>query len=259
MFSLSFDLKCQPLAAHSKVIYIMTAHRNDFKDNVAVVRAVAVDFVDRYPSKANSAKRAVVYNAVGKRALDVLLILLAFPVVVPVVAILAMFVATDGNNPFYRQKRIGRFGRVYSMWKLRSMVVDADKKLAAYLDENPAAKSEWEATQKLKNDPRITKVGRLIRKTSLDELPQLWNVFIGDMSLVGPRPMMVDQKSLYPGKDYYRLRPGITGSWQVSARNESTFAERAIFDSSYHSSLSLKTDVAILLKTVKVVVRATGH
>lgn len=237
----------------------MTAHRNDFSDNVAAVRAVPVDLVDRFAPTSKISKRSSFYAAFGKRALDLFLILLAVPVVVPVVLILAALVALDGNNPFYRQKRIGQFGRVYNMWKLRSMVVDADKKLAAYLEKNPAAKSEWDSTQKLKSDPRITKMGRIIRKTSLDELPQLWNVFVGDMSLVGPRPMMVDQKPLYPGKDYYQLRPGITGSWQVSARNESTFAERAIFDSSYLNNLSFKTDLGILAKTVHVVLKATGH
>ena len=139
------------------------------------------------------------------------------------------------------------------------MVVDADQKLEAYLASNPEANAEWRLNQKLKNDPRITKIGRLIRKTSLDELPQLWNVLIGNMSLVGPRPMMVCQKDLYPSQDYFEMSPGITGAWQVSARNESTFEERAIYDRKYLKDLSAKTDAKILVKTVGVVFKATGH
>ena len=112
-----------------------------------------------------------------------------------------------------------------------------------------------------KTGPRVisTKVGRLIRKTSLDELPQLWNVLTGDMSLVGPRPMMPAQAPLYPGQAYYRLRPGLTGYWQISSRNESSFAERAGFDSRYAAELSLRTDVRVLFSTVRVVLRGTGY
>ena len=128
---------------------------------------------------------------------------------------------------------------MFRLWKLRSMVVDADRKLEEYLCANPAARAEWDETQKLKDDPRITAAGRLIRKTSLDELPQLWNVLIGDMSLVGPRPMMPQQAELYPGRDYYRLRPGLTGLWQISDRNATSFAARAAYDAEYSRQMSL--------------------
>ena len=115
--------------------------------------------------------------------------------------------------------------------------------------------------QKLRNDPRITRLGHILRKASIDELPQLWNVLRGEMSLIGPRPMMVDQQALYPnpGAAYYRLRPGITGLWQVSDRNESSFVERATFDGSYYNDLSLKADLSIFVRTISVVMRATGH
>lgn len=145
------------------------------------------------------------------------------------------------------------------MWKLRSMVPNADAVLEDYLNSNPDARIEWDRTQKLKHDPRITTVGRLIRKTSIDELPQLLNVFKGEMALVGPRPMMLDQRVLYPGVAYYAMRPGITGFWQTSTRNESSFAERATYDASYFTAMSFKTDLQVLLKTVGVVVTGTGY
>ncbi|PIL21960.1 hypothetical protein P775_01855 [Puniceibacterium antarcticum] len=144
------------------------------------------------------------------------------------------------------------------MWKLRSMVHDADSQLEAHLAADPLARAEWDRSQKLRHDPRITRIGRLIRKTSLDELPQLWNVFSGDMSLVGPRPMMPEQRKMYPGTAYYELRPGITGLWQVSVRNESSFAERAVFDTDYLHRVSIKTDILVLLRTVRVVFHGTG-
>lgn len=199
------------------------------------------------------------YRSAGKRALDVLLTLLAAPVLVSVVLLLALLVMTDGGRPFYRQLRVGRNGRVFSMWKLRSMIPNADAALAAHLAADPAARAEWDRTQKLKRDPRITRIGRLIRASSLDELPQFLNVLRGDMSLVGPRPMMPDQVDLYPGRAYFALRPGITGPWQVSARNATSFADRARFDDTYHRTLSLGTDLRLLVATVGVVVKGTGY
>jgi lipopolysaccharide/colanic/teichoic acid biosynthesis glycosyltransferase len=194
-----------------------------------------------------------------KRVLDVLLVLAAAPVVLPVVLVLALLVKRDGGPAFYTQPRVGRGGRTYRIWKLRTMVPDADAQLASHLAADGAAQAEWDSTQKLKADPRITRLGRILRKSSLDELPQLWNVLKGDMSLVGPRPMMVCQQPLYPGHAYYRLRPGITGPWQVSARNESSFADRARFDAGYDRDLSFATDVRLLLATVAVVLHGTGH
>jgi lipopolysaccharide/colanic/teichoic acid biosynthesis glycosyltransferase len=196
---------------------------------------------------------------VGKRVVDIFLVLLAAPIIVIIVAMLAALVALDGGRPFYWQKRVGRHGRTYTMWKLRSMDVNADARLEAHLSINPDARAEWNSTQKLRADPRITEFGRFLRKSSLDELPQLWNVLKGDMSLVGPRPMLVSQECLYPGEDYYHLRPGITGMWQVSARNNSAFADRAHFDTEYNRDVSLAKDLGLLLATVRVVVKATGH
>lgn len=199
------------------------------------------------------------YGAFGKRVLDVCMIILAAPIVVPVIAVLALLVMRDGKSAFYTQNRIGRDGSYYKIWKLRTMVANADELLASYLAGNPEAAAEWKATQKLKNDPRVTSIGRILRKTSLDELPQLLNVFVGDMSLVGPRPMLPEQQAMYPGRAYYTQRPGITGTWQISDRNSCSFSERARFDSDYISNISFIRDFGVLLATVRVVVKGTGY
>ncbi len=204
-------------------------------------------------------KRRGPYRNLFKRGLDVLAIVAAVPVVVPVIGALALVVALEGGNPFYTQMRVGRHGRKFRMWKLRSMVLDADARMAEYLQSNPSARAEWDTTQKLQNDPRITSFGRFLRKSSLDELPQLWNVLKGDMSLVGPRPMMISQQLMYPGRAYYALRPGITGYWQTAGRNRTTFEARAEYDTVYEEKLSLATDVSILAKTVNVVLKGTGY
>lgn len=200
-----------------------------------------------------------IYRNGGKRTLELFYLLLAAPAVILVVALLAVAVATDGKNPFYSQLRVGRGGKIFRMWKLRSMVPNADALLEGYLDANPAARAEWDRHQKLTNDPRVTRVGKFIRKTSMDELPQLFNVLLGDMAIVGPRPMMVNQQSLYRGSAYYRLRPGLTGPWQVSARHESAFEERVVFDQQYERDCSLRTDLALILRTARVVTCGTGQ
>ncbi len=198
------------------------------------------------------------YRKAVKRLFDILFVLVTAPVAVPLVAILALIVARDGGSPFYVQHRVGRGGRLFAMWKLRTMVADADRRLEQCLRADPALRAEWEHSQKLRRDPRVTLFGRFLRKSSLDELPQLWNVLKGDMSVVGPRPMMPEQRALYPGDAYYRLRPGITGAWQVSDRNRTSFAARAEYDAAYERSLSLKGDMAILMATAGAVARGTG-
>ena len=199
-----------------------------------------------------------VYRNVLKRALDILIVAIATLPVLAVMLVLLPVIAMDGKSPIYLQKRVGKNGRIFHMWKIRSMVANADAELARYLDANPEAREEWDRNQKLRHDPRITKIGHLIRKTSIDELPQLWNVLRGDMSIVGPRPMMIEQQKMYPGSAYYALRPGITGFWQISVRNESTFADRANYDADYLRKLSLGTDLKVILRTFSVMVSATG-
>ncbi|SPJ28135.1 sugar transferase [Falsiruegeria mediterranea] len=200
------------------------------------------------------------YALFGKRVLDVSLIVLTAPIWMLVIGICAIALMLEGGNPFYRQTRLGRGGRSFKMLKLRTMVMDADVQFDHLMKTDPALRHEWETTQKLKNDPRITRVGNILRKTSLDELPQLWNVLIGDMSLVGPRPMMPDQLPLYgPSGPYLSLRPGITGLWQVSARNEEVFSFRSRVDATYARSVSFRQDVVLLFKTLGVVARRTGY
>lgn len=199
------------------------------------------------------------YRSAGKRIIDIVFVIAAAPVIVIVVMILALVIARDGGSPFFSQMRVGRDGRSYRMWKLRTMVTDADTRLDTHLASDPDARDEWDRTQKLRNDPRVTRFGRALRKSSLDELPQLWNVLTGDMSLVGPRPMLPSQQPLYPGSAYYNLRPGITGMWQVSSRNNSEFIERAAFDQEYEQRLSFLTDLRLIVATLAVVLRGTGH
>ncbi|WP_322868013.1 sugar transferase [Aquicoccus sp. G2-2] len=202
---------------------------------------------------------AAVYRRFLKRLLDIAIVLIvAVPVVALLVPLMAI-IALDGRSPIYVQRRLGRNGRVFRMFKLRSMVPGADQILEAHLARNPQARVEWNRNQKLKSDPRITLFGAFIRKSSLDELPQLFNVLIGDMALVGPRPMMVEQRPLYPGAAYFEMRPGITGFWQVSERNESSFAQRAQYDTEYYRHMSLWTDLRVLAQTVRVVLRGTGY
>jgi exopolysaccharide production protein ExoY len=205
-----------------------------------------------------SARKERLYRRALKRWIDIAFVLLALPIVVPVVLVLVGVLKATGHSPFFTQERVGQGGRTFRLWKLRTMVPDADARLREYLQKDDVARQEWEAYQKLDRDPRITEFGQFLRKSSLDELPQLWNVLIGDMSLVGPRPMMVEQQELYPGSAYYALRPGLTGTWQISDRNQSTFAQRAEFDADYDRNLSIFKDLKILLATVGVVLRATG-
>lgn len=198
------------------------------------------------------------YRRYGKRMFDILAVALALPFLVPLMLLIGMAVMMDGRSPVYVQKRIGMNGRRFRLFKFRSMRPDADRVLAAYLDQNPAAAAEWQANQKLRRDPRITAVGRIIRKSSLDELPQLLNVLIGDMSLVGPRPMMPCQRDAYPGHEYELMRPGLTGLWQVSERNGTTFAARAKYDREYYQAQSFRLDMLTLWRTIGVVLRCTG-
>jgi exopolysaccharide production protein ExoY len=240
----------------------MTVHYHDLADHTDhSLSAMTSSTAARTGIHGASSQRMPtgLYRAAFKRIFDLAAVIISLPVILPVILCLAVLVATGGGAPFYSQQRIGRGGRVYRMWKLRSMVKDADCALEEHLASDPHARTEWNSSQKLKCDPRITRIGRLLRKSSVDELPQLWNVLWGDMSLVGPRPMMVDQQSLYSGDAYYRLRPGITGIWQVSHRNDSTFADRARFDAEYDRALSFNTDFGLLLATVRVVLRGTGY
>ncbi len=198
------------------------------------------------------------YARFVKPAFDCLLVLFFAPIILTIVLVSALIVALDGHNPFYAQERVGQNGKTFRLFKLRSMVPNADALLEAHLAANPDAKVEWDLNQKLRDDPRITRFGRIIRKTSIDEMPQFLNVLLGDMALVGPRPFTVDQREDYTGIRYFDLRPGLSGLWQISTRHDSEFVARAQFDDLYARSLSFSGDIRIMLRTLVAIARGTG-
>jgi Undecaprenyl-phosphate galactose phosphotransferase WbaP len=207
-------------------------------------------------------QQALQRNAlIVKRFVDILFCVVGGLFVLPIVAALIVAMKVTSPGPvFYGQRRIGQRGKRFTAWKFRSMVLNADQVLEEYLVKDPALFEEWTRDHKLRNDPRVTGVGRFLRKTSLDELPQLWNVFTGDMSLVGPRPI-VDQEVARYGRNfglYTRVKGGITGLWQVSGRNNTTYEERVNLDSFYVRNWSVWLDFCILFRTIAVVLFGDG-
>jgi Undecaprenyl-phosphate galactose phosphotransferase WbaP len=200
-------------------------------------------------------------DEIFKRLLDILISILFGIIFLPLLVLTALMIKLDSPGPvFFKQQRLGKAGRRITIFKFRSMQVNAEKVLTEYLGKNPSALEEWNQTQKLHDDPRITRVGRWIREFSIDELPQLYNILKGDMSMVGPRPIMLDQNKLYgEGLDVYTsVRPGLTGFWQVSGRNRTSFCQRAAYDVYYVRNWSIWLDIYILLRTVWVVLIRDG-
>jgi Undecaprenyl-phosphate galactose phosphotransferase WbaP len=196
-----------------------------------------------------------------KKLMDYVLVIVGGLLCLPLIAIISLLIKTTSPGPvFYAQRRIGRAQRTFRAWKFRTMVEDADQVLEQCLADNPALREEWERDHKLKNDPRITSVGRWLRKTSLDELPQVWNVLRGEMSLVGPRPIVAAEVPKYGEwfELYEKVTPGITGLWQISGRNNTTYERRVAFDSYYVLNWSPWLDQYILARTVNVVFRHDG-
>ncbi len=195
-----------------------------------------------------------------KRSFDIVGSLALLIALSPLFAYLLFRIGRDGGQPIYGHVRIGRGGKRFNCLKFRSMVLNSQEILAELLAKDPAARAEWEADFKLKNDPRITKIGQFLRRSSLDELPQLWNVLRGDMSLVGPRPIVEAELARYGDKaDYYLMaKPGMTGLWQISGRNDVDYETRVYFDAWYVKNWSLWHDIAILFKTINVVRNRVG-
>jgi exopolysaccharide production protein ExoY len=192
-------------------------------------------------------------GSASKRSMDVLLALLGIFLLAPILAI--CFVATIVSSPgpvLFRHRRVGFNGKPFDCLKFRTMVPDAGERLQRLLDSDPIAAAEWEANRKLRWDPRVTVVGALLRKSSLDELPQLFNVLRGDMSIVGPRPVTEDELARYSGAvcSYVACRPGITGLWQVSGRSTTTYAKRVEYDTYYAQNWSMALDAKILIVTI---------
>ncbi len=220
----------------------------------------ATDIVDLAPS-ASELPASGVYRAVFKRLFDLCFALLLLPILVPVILGLWIMARRDGGPGFYGHARVGKNGVMFKCWKVRSMCLDSQEQLRLHLEANPEAAREWALTQKLKDDPRITAFGNFIRKTSLDELPQIWNVLRGQMSFVGPRPVVQDELNKYGPfqSTYLELRPGITGIWQTSGRNEVDYDDRVRFDVEYLQSMTFLGDLKLILKTATVVFDRTGH
>lgn len=196
-----------------------------------------------------------------KRALDLAFVIVGGVAALPCVALIAAAIKLTSAGPvFYGQRRLGRGGRDFTAWKFRSMVANASQALEQHLAANPELRQEWLETQKLRRDPRITPVGRFLRRTSLDELPQLWNIVRGEMSLVGPRPIVTEEIARYGGDFalYKKVRPGMTGMWQVSGRNLLTYEQRIGHDAYYIRNWSPWLDLYILARTVTAVLLARG-
>ncbi len=202
------------------------------------------------------------FNQFAKRSFDIVVSLMLLPLILPIIGILAYFIKKESaGNVFYAHNRIGKDGKVVPVLKFRSMYSDSKERLEKLLESDPAIREEWEKNFKLKNDPRVTKIGKFIRESSLDELPQIFNVLRGEMSLVGPRPVVEEELKKYY-KDsavYYKMvKPGITGFWQVSGRSDTDYDFRVKVDTWYVYNWSLWLDIMVLIKTVRVVLLKEG-
>lgn len=219
----------------------------------------ASDFQRFVASHASNTRRSA--NSVIKRLIDIILSTTALVFLLPLMVPIAIMIRRhDGGNALFVQNRIGLNGATFRCYKFRSMVVDSEIRLQALLASDPAARAEWDATQKLTNDPRITRLGAFLRKSSLDELPQLFNILRGEMSIVGPRPIVRNEIARY-GADfafYSAVKPGLTGLWQVSGRSNTTYAERVALDVRYVRDWSVIGDILIILKTIPAILASRG-
>jgi Undecaprenyl-phosphate galactose phosphotransferase WbaP len=195
-----------------------------------------------------------------KRTLDIVGSLALAVIFAPILLPIALIMLLNGEAVLYKHRRVGRGGKTFECLKFRTMVADADKVLQDLLDTSPALKTEWLRTQKLRNDPRVTRIGRFLRRTSLDELPQIWNVLLGEMSLVGPRPITRQELMRY-GRNtaiYLAVKPGVTGLWQVSGRSDTDYRRRVAMDVYYVRNWKFRLDLYILFKTISVVLGGGG-
>lgn len=202
----------------------------------------------------------LIYNFI-KRVFDIVVSFTAMILLLPLFVLIGILIKIDSKGPiFFLQKRIGKDGKMFKLYKFRTMYLNADRELKRILATDEDARREYELNKKLENDPRITKMGKIIRRLSLDELPQLINIFIGNMTFVGPRPYLYREKK--DMKNYYdkiiKVKPGLTGLWQVSGRSDVTFEERLRLDEEYLNNISLKSDLKIFLKTFVIIFKKEG-
>jgi exopolysaccharide production protein ExoY len=201
------------------------------------------------------------HYCLAKRVLDILSVCVLLPYLAPLFLVVAIIVRISSPGPIlFRQRRIGRFGREFTLWKFRSMYMNGDEILRKHLETNPEAAREWNQTHKLKNDPRVTSLGRILRRTSLDELPQFLNVLAGSMSLVGPRPIVSAEKAQYRDAYFFytSAKPGLTGLWQVSGRSNLSYPQRVVLDEEYIRKWNLGLDLHILWRTAAAVWASKG-
>ena len=232
------------------------------RDDVLSLQHDNIDNLALIPKHIDRSRIILKIEKTIKRILDIMGGLCGILILIPLT--IGIWIANkllkDDGPIFYTHERIGQDGKIFKMYKYRSMVVGADEKLKEYLKENEEARKEYKEYKKLKNDPRITKIGKFIRKTSIDEFPQFINVLKGDMSLVGPRPYLPREKEEINGFFKYitSCKPGITGLWQTRGRSNTTFTERLTMDMEYYYNHTLKMDIKLLYKTVENVVKKEG-
>ena len=235
----------------------------DFDENIKYSSENVAVNLEQIPIATVYRNKAILkLERILKRTIDIIAGIFGIITLLPLTLIvyIANLVCKDSGPVFYTQERYGKNGKIFKLYKYRSMVVGADEKLERYLAENEEARREYREYKKLKNDPRITKIGNILRKTSLDEFPQFINILKGDMSLVGPRPYLPREREEINGFFNYimSVKPGLTGLWQVNGRSDTTFTERLTLDMSYYYKHNLKMDLKILGKTVKNVVKKEG-
>lgn len=221
----------------------------NLKDDKQLAAPGAADGDDRKPSEAL------------KRIMDLVIAIPAALFLLPFYALLAIIVyADDGGPVFFSQKRRGKDGKYFSCFKFRTMVVDAQSRLNTLLENNPELRDEWARTQKLKCDPRLTSIGGFLRKYSLDELPQMWNIIKGEMSIVGPRPIIDDEVVRYANDIafYDAVRPGVLGLWQISGRNDTSYDQRVALDREYAEKRTVLGDLMIMIRSVPAILLKRG-
>jgi Undecaprenyl-phosphate galactose phosphotransferase WbaP len=267
-FHIKMAIIAMPELNSKKLAHLLNRSASAFRYNVLVPEFFGVtniwitirDF-DGILGFATSHKLKMGWNMACKRCMDLVIVILGGIIISPVLILIALLVKLTSPGPvLYGQIRMGINGSRFKAYKFRSMVVDAEERLKALLESDPAAREQWESDHKLKNDPRITRIGKFLRKTSLDEFPQLINILKGEMSLVGPRPIVDDEIKKY-GEDFSRIfsvKPGLSGLWQVSGRSDTDYTSRVAFDTYYLQNWSVWLDLWVLYKTVGVVFRGRG-
>ncbi|MDR2446290.1 MAG: undecaprenyl-phosphate galactose phosphotransferase WbaP [Treponema sp.] len=267
-FKIRMAIIAMPLANIEEIAHLLNKSLSAFRYtvivpdffNIANIWMKVRDF-DGILGFVTSHKLKMFWNLGVKRIIDVALTLIGGAIILPFLLLIAALIKLSSPGPvLYGHTRVGQNGKLFTAWKFRSMKADAKEQLQKLLDSAPAIREEWELNHKLKDDPRVTAVGKILRKFSLDEFPQLINVLKGEMSLVGPRPIVEAEAAKY-GEDFERIfsvKPGMTGLWQVSGRSDTDYAERVAYDTYYMQSWSIWLDVWILYKTIGVVLRGKG-